>query len=68
MSYKMAILPGLMLTTMIDAGDAALAALKSTSMAMPARHSVARTFSRFGSTEWDALRTRFLSADATQFK
>jgi 2-methylisocitrate lyase-like PEP mutase family enzyme len=68
MGYRMAILPGLMLIATIGAGDAALAALKATSMAPDAKESIAQTFRRFGSDQWDALRTRFLSADAAQPK
>ncbi|MGC1175238.1 isocitrate lyase/PEP mutase family protein [Polaromonas sp.] len=64
MGYKLAILPGLMLKAAIEAGDAALAELKATSIAPVANRSVAETFRRFGADEWDALRTRF-NAGAT---
>lgn len=64
MGYKLAILPGLMLKAAIEAGDAALAELKATSIAPAANHRVAETFRRFGADEWDALRTRF-NAGAT---
>ena len=65
MGYKLAILPGLMLKAAIEAGDAALAALKATHTAPPVTQSVAQVFRRFGADEWDALRTRF-NAGATK--
>lgn len=68
MGYKMAILPALMLTAAIEAGDAALAALKTTWQAPVAQGTIAQLFRRFGSDQWDALRTRFLTADAGQPK
>ena len=64
MGYKLAILPGLMLKAAIEAGDAALAELKSTHKAPATSATVAQTFRRFGADEWDALRTRF-NAGAT---
>jgi 2-methylisocitrate lyase-like PEP mutase family enzyme len=61
MGYRVAILPGVLLKTVYGACDAALAALRDTH-----RHptplfdsSVRDAFRRFGSDEWDALRTRF---------
>jgi len=63
MGYKMAVLPGFMLMATIDAGDAALAALQGAMSVPPARMNIADLFRRFGSDEWDGLRTRFLSAD-----
>lgn len=59
MGYKLAILPGLMLKATIEAGDAALAALKATHRAPTVTASVAQTFRRFGADEWDNLRQRF---------
>lgn len=59
MGYKLAILPGLMLKATIEAGDAALAALKATQTAPQVTASVAQTFRRFGADEWDNLRQRF---------
>ena len=59
MGYRLAILPGLMLAAAIQAGDAALAALKATHRPPEMTQSVAQTFRRFGADEWDALRTRF---------
>lgn len=61
MGYRVAILPGVLLKTVYGACDAALAALRETH-----RHptplfdsSVRDAFRRFGSDEWEALRTRF---------
>ena len=61
MGYRMAILPGVLLKTVYGACDQALASLRATR-----RHptplfdgNVRDAFRRFGSDEWDALRTRF---------
>ncbi|MGO4330607.1 oxaloacetate decarboxylase [Cupriavidus sp. 2TAF22] len=59
MGYKLAILPGLMLKAAIEAGDAALAELKSSFTAPAVSASVGQTFRRFGADEWDGLRQRF---------
>ena len=59
MGYKLAILPGLMLKAMLEAGDAALAELKATHQAPKVTGTVAQAFRRFGADEWDALRERF---------
>lgn len=56
---KLAILPGLMLKAVIEAGDGALAEIKATFIAPSVNRSDAKTFRRFGADEWDALRTRF---------
>lgn len=66
MGYRMAILPGLMLMATIVAGDAALATLKATMIAPPSSQSIARTFQRFGSDEWEALRGHFGTGVTTQ--
>lgn len=63
MGYKVAILPGFMLTANIDAGDQALFALKSSMMVPPAKVNIADLFRRFGADQWNALRTRFLVAE-----
>lgn len=63
LGYKLAILPGFMLMANIDAGDEALAALKASQTLPKARVSIAEMFRRFGSDQWDALRTRFLTAE-----
>jgi 2-methylisocitrate lyase-like PEP mutase family enzyme len=61
MGYRLAILPALMLKASIDAGDAALAELKATFKAAASTESIAQTFRRFGSEEWDGLRNRFIA-------
>ena len=59
--YRLAILPSLLLGAVMEACDAALAALKETGQPPSAAGglSVRDRFRRFGSDEWDALRTRF---------
>lgn len=64
MGYKLAIVPGLLISAAIEAGDAALAALKSTNIVPPVASSVGETFQRFGADDWDELRRRF-NAGAT---
>jgi len=59
MGYKLAIVPGLLLSAAIEAGDAALAALNSTRTVPPVASSVGETFQRFGADDWDELRRRF---------
>ena len=61
MGYRLAILPSMMLGAVMEACDAALAVLKATHQPPPAAGgmSVRDRFRRFGSDEWDALRTRF---------
>ncbi len=59
MGYRMAILPGLLITSTIAAVDNALAQLKKNHIPPNADASVASNFRRFGADEWDALRTRF---------
>ncbi|MDO9435399.1 MAG: isocitrate lyase/PEP mutase family protein [Hydrogenophaga sp.] len=59
MGYKLAIVPGLLISAAIEAGDAALAALKSTRVVPPVTSSVGQTFQRFGADDWDRLRRRF---------
>ena len=58
MGYRVAILPGLLLLAVLDAGDAALASLKQTGVgpASSAGPSLRERFRRFGTDEWDALR------------
>lgn len=58
MGYRVAILPGLLLLAVLDAGDAALFGLKQSGVApVPnAGASLRETFRRFGTDEWDALR------------
>jgi 2-methylisocitrate lyase-like PEP mutase family enzyme len=59
MGYKLAILPGVMLMSTIAAADLALAEIKRTGTLPESPVSVAEIFRRFGSDEWNALRTRF---------
>jgi 2-methylisocitrate lyase-like PEP mutase family enzyme len=63
MGYRLAIFPGLLLMALISAGDEALRTLKMTgkppAISMDAQ--VGTAFRRMGSTEWDALRTKFQS-------
>jgi 2-methylisocitrate lyase-like PEP mutase family enzyme len=61
MGYKLAILPGILLKSAIEAYDATLHALKETRMPQGPKSgaTVAQTFRRFGADEWNALRTRF---------
>lgn len=61
--YKLAILPGFMLMANIDAGDQALATLKSTMMSPAAKGSVTDVFRRFGLDQWNALATRLTAPD-----
>jgi 2-methylisocitrate lyase-like PEP mutase family enzyme len=59
MGYRLAILPGLLITSTIAAADRVLNDLRTTYMPPQASASVADNFRRFGADEWDALRTRF---------
>ena len=59
MGYKLAIVPALMLMATIEAGDEALALLKATGRPPEVSVEIAQVFRRFGSVEWEALRTRF---------
>ncbi|QHE87485.1 isocitrate lyase/PEP mutase family protein [Hydrogenophaga sp. BPS33] len=60
MGYKLAILPGFMLMTTIDAADAALASLQASMCLAPARMSIGDLFRRFDADRWDALRHQFI--------
>ena len=61
MGYRLAIVPGLLLKTVLGACDAALAELKRTHVhpVPQGDPTVRQAFNRFGADEWDALRTRF---------
>jgi 2-methylisocitrate lyase-like PEP mutase family enzyme len=68
MGYRLAIVPGLLLKTVIGACDEMLAALKASHV-----HPVPRTdmtvldgFNRVGAREWSGLRTRFRTAAPAQ--
>ena len=64
MGYKLALVPGLLVSAMIEAADAALNALRSTRIVPAVGTSVGETFRRFGADDWDRLRRRF-NAGAT---
>ena len=61
MGYRLAIIPGLLLKTVLGACDAALAELKRTRIhpVPPGDYTVRQAFDRFGALEWDTYRTRF---------
>ncbi len=61
MGYRLAIMPSLLLGAAMEAYDAVLAVVKETHQPPSAvgKMRVADRFRRFGSDEWDALRTRF---------
>ena len=61
MGYRLAIMPSLLLSTMMETAEAVLAALKATHQPPSAtgKLQVADRFRRFRSDEWDALRNRF---------
>lgn len=61
MGYRLAILPGILLKTVIEHCDATLQALKETGMPVGPKSgaNVADTFRRFGADEWNALRVKF---------
>jgi 2-methylisocitrate lyase-like PEP mutase family enzyme len=66
MGYRMAIVPGLLLKTVLGACDAALAELRRTHIhPIPQGDpTVRQAFNRFGAEEWDTYRTRFRDAPA----
>jgi 2-methylisocitrate lyase-like PEP mutase family enzyme len=61
LGYRLAILPGLLLSAMMSAGDQALRAVKESgaSPSVPEGGTVMDIFRRFGADEWNALRERF---------
>lgn len=61
MGYRLAILPGILLKTVIEHCDATLQALKERGMPVGPKSgaNVADTFRRFGADEWNALRVKF---------
>jgi 2-methylisocitrate lyase-like PEP mutase family enzyme len=59
MGYKICILPGLLVTAQIEAGDAALWQVRATRQVPVANTPVGDIFRRFGAEEWDALRARY---------
>ena len=68
MGYRLAILPSLLLSTMMEAADSVLATLKATHQPTSAagKLNVADRFRRFRSDEWDALRNRFREVQTVQ--
>ena len=61
MGYKLAILPGLLIKSVVGVCEQALAALKELHRhpALPKEITVPEMFRRFGADDWDALRDRF---------
>lgn len=68
MGYKLAIVPGLLLQSVVGVCDQVLAELKATHRHPPLilEMTVAEMFRRFGADEWDALRTHFRPAPSTR--
>jgi 2-methylisocitrate lyase-like PEP mutase family enzyme len=66
MGYKLAIVPGLLIKSVVGICDQALADLKASHRLPPPpkEMSVPEMFRRFGADEWDALRGRFHAAPA----
>ena len=65
MGYRLAILPSLLLSTMMETAQSVLTALKATHQPPSAagKLNVADRFRLFRSDEWDALRNRFRDAE-----
>jgi 2-methylisocitrate lyase-like PEP mutase family enzyme len=61
MGYRLAIMPSLLLSTMMETAETVLRQLKETHQppAAAGKMNVAERFQRFRSDEWDALRNRF---------
>jgi hypothetical protein len=66
MGYKLAIVPGLLIQSVIGICDQMLAELQTSHRhPLPVKEiTVPQMFRRFGSDEWDALRDRFRAAPA----
>ena len=64
MGYRLAIMPSLLLSAVMNACDTVLATVRETDRPPPSagQMRVADRFRRFGADEWDALRTRFREA------
>jgi 2-methylisocitrate lyase-like PEP mutase family enzyme len=63
MGYKLAILPGLLLSVVVAAADQALRVLKATHLPpSPTGTTLLEQFRRFGADEWDQLRSQFQAA------
>jgi len=63
LGFKMAILPGILFQTAIDAFDTALAQVKGERRHPEMKVSLRDKFRRVGAEEWDALRERFKTTD-----
>ena len=68
MGYKLAIVPGLLIKSVVGICDRALAELKANHRhpAPPKEMTVPEMFRRFGADEWDALRDRFRTSTASR--
>jgi 2-methylisocitrate lyase-like PEP mutase family enzyme len=68
MGYKLAIVPGLLIKSVVGICDQMLAELKASHRhPVPVKEiTVPDMFRRFGADEWDALRDRFRTAPATR--
>jgi 2-methylisocitrate lyase-like PEP mutase family enzyme len=66
MGYKLAIVPGLLIKSVVGICDQALAELKASHRhpPPPKEMTVPEMFRRFGADDWDALRERFRAAPA----
>ena len=66
MGYKLAIVPGLLIKSVVGICDRMLAELKATHRHPPlvTEMTVPEMFRRFGADEWDARRTRFRAPPA----
>jgi 2-methylisocitrate lyase-like PEP mutase family enzyme len=63
MGYKLAILPGLLLSAVVVAADQALQVLRATHLPpSPTGTPLLEQFRRFGADEWDRLRSQFQAA------
>ena len=66
MGYKLAIVPGLLIKSVVGICDRMLTELKASHRhPLPVKEiTVPEMFHRFGADEWDALRTRFRATPA----
>lgn len=65
--YRLAIMPSLLLSTVMETAETVLAALKATQQppSSAGKPGIADRFRRFRSEEWDALRNRFREPERT---
>ena len=68
MGYRLAIMPSLLLSTVMNACDAVLQAVRTPDRppSSAGQMRVADRFRRFGADDWEALRTRFRDQPATK--